>query len=336
MTANKDLKTIIRERQSKTGESYTAARAHVMRARAELLGLPEGAMPDQKQRLEAIVLKTNRQSVRVQIPSEKVQLTYRSADASSVVPGHIVTLVFDKRWIWRGDAYASGMIESPHIDIGKLALDPLPLHDFDAAHDLRSSYEPYRRPDPYAPLWRKLTATPRASYEMDPIAWGAFPDVKDHDYNPTCDAAELADAGDTEGARSLLMEALLRDLRCLDAHAHLGNLEFDMCPNLAILHYEIGVRIGELSLPPLFNGVLLWGRIYNRPFLRCLYGYGLCLWRLGRSAEAQTTFERILAFNPNDNQGARFCWEALQNGRTWEEFEKTENVTATEQQVHLN
>jgi hypothetical protein len=39
MTAHRDLKRIIRERQSKTGESYTAARVHVMRERATLLGL---------------------------------------------------------------------------------------------------------------------------------------------------------------------------------------------------------------------------------------------------------------------------------------------------------
>ena len=38
MTAFRDLKRIIRERQSKTGESYTAARVHVMRERAALLG----------------------------------------------------------------------------------------------------------------------------------------------------------------------------------------------------------------------------------------------------------------------------------------------------------
>ena len=38
MTARRDLKTIIRARQRKTGESYTAARAHVMRERDELLG----------------------------------------------------------------------------------------------------------------------------------------------------------------------------------------------------------------------------------------------------------------------------------------------------------
>lgn len=38
MTTHRDLKRIIRERQSKTGESYAAARSHVMRERAALLG----------------------------------------------------------------------------------------------------------------------------------------------------------------------------------------------------------------------------------------------------------------------------------------------------------
>jgi hypothetical protein len=216
------------------------------------------------------------------------------------IPGHVVTLVMDKRWSWRSDAYASGAIEDPRIDVAKLGLAPLPLGDGDLC-DLRSTYEPYRSPDPYAPLWRKLTAKPRACFDMDPIAWSAFPDAEDLEENPTCDAAELSEAGNVEGARALLMDVLLRDLRCIDAHAHLGNLEFDRSPELAIVHYEIGIRIGELSIPPGFDGVLVWGRIYNRPFLRCLHGYGLCLWRLGRIAEAHLVFERILSLNPNDN-----------------------------------
>lgn len=37
MTAHRDLKNIIRQRQNKTGESYTAARAHVMRERRQSL-----------------------------------------------------------------------------------------------------------------------------------------------------------------------------------------------------------------------------------------------------------------------------------------------------------
>ena len=88
---------------------------------------------------------------------------------------------------------------------------------------------------------------------------------------------------DREGARELLMEVLCTDLRCIDAHAHLGNLELEHSPERAMTHYEMGIRIGELSLPPGFDGVLVWGRIYNRPFLRCLYGHGLCPLAAGKA-----------------------------------------------------
>jgi hypothetical protein len=320
MTAHRDLKAIVRERQTRTGESYTAARAHVMRDQAGLLG------PDRKSRVEAIVLKVNEQSARVRILTEDTQVTVRSRDAWKVVPGHVVTLLLEKRWSWRGAAYASGSIENPRIDVARLGLTPLPLREFDSACDLRSVYEPFEDPDPYAPLWRKLTETPRACYDMHPIAWGRLPDAVDPEDNPVCDASELHEAGDEEGARALLMDVLLRDLRCVDAHAHLGNLEFARCPERAIVHYEVGIRIGELSLPPGFDDVLLWGRIYNRPFLRCLKGHALCLWRLGRAPEAQLEFERILSLNPNDNQGVRFCWQDLREGRTWEELRQEEEA----------
>jgi hypothetical protein len=44
-------------------------------------------------------------------------------------------------------------------------------------------------PDPYAPLWRRITAELRAWYEMHGIAWGAFPDGDPND-NPTCEARQ--------------------------------------------------------------------------------------------------------------------------------------------------
>ena len=81
------------------------------------------------------------------------------------------------------------------------------------------------------------------------------------------------------GAEKLLYEICEADLRCLDAHAHLGNLEFANRPKQSVRHYEVGLRIGELSLGPNFDGLLLWRTIDNRPFLRCLHGYGRCLWR---------------------------------------------------------
>ena len=66
-----------------------------------------------------------------------------------------------------------------------------------------------------------------------------------------------------------------------------------------------------------FDALLLWGPIYNRPFLRCLHGHALCLWRLGKLADAQQVFARILALNPPDNQGVRFLLEDVRLGRSW-------------------
>jgi tetratricopeptide (TPR) repeat protein len=113
------------------------------------------------------------------------------------------------------------------------------------------------------------------------------------------------------------MDLCRADLRCLDAHAHLGNIAFDRGPEIAIPHCEVGFRIGELSFGESFDGLLPWGWIDNRPFLRCLNGFGLCLWRLGRFEEAENIFERMLWLNPSDNQGVRFLIDDVQAGLAW-------------------
>jgi hypothetical protein len=108
-------------------------------------------------------------------------------------------------------------------------------------------------------------------------------------------------------------------VRCLDAHAHLGNLLFDYVPEIAMRHYEVGLRIGELSLGPAFDGLLPWGYVDNRPFLRCIQSFGLCLWRLGRFEEAQGVFARMLWLNPTDNQGVRFLLRDVRAGVPWKD-----------------
>lgn len=117
------------------------------------------------------------------------------------------------------------------------------------------------------------------------------------------------------------MKLLAEDLRCLDAHAHLGNLVFEHWPKQALQHYEMGVAIGALSLGTSFEGVLPWGLIDNRPFLRCLHGTGISAWRLGDHRSAAAVFKKLLWLNPGDNQGARFNLGDVEAGKTWEETE---------------
>ncbi len=143
-------------------------------------------------------------------------------------------------------------------------------------------------------------------------------DPRDPDRDPIIESTELRDGGDIAGARRILQGLLEADLRCLDAHAHLAHLVFDHGPAEALRHFEVGVRIGELSLPEGFEGVLRWACVDNRPFFRCLHGYGLCLWRLDRRDVASRVFERMLWMNPSDNQGIRSLLPPVRAGERWE------------------
>lgn len=178
MTTKKDFKSIVRDRQHKTGESYTAALAHVKREQARPLGIPEETNPTTAAPLqvEAAVLKVGHNSTaRIRLLGEQAQITLRSSDVWRVAPGQIITVRLEKRWTFRGDAYASGKIEAATLDVARLGLDPLPLSGGEL-EDLRERYENVRAPDPYAPIWLANTAMPRACFEMDGITWCAFPD----------------------------------------------------------------------------------------------------------------------------------------------------------------
>ncbi len=164
-----------------------------------------------------------------------------------------------------------------------------------------------------------LSRGKRPMFEMEEVRPGADPE--DFDSDPIVEAAERSSAGDNKGAYDLLMNLLAKDLRCLDAHAHLGNLEFDRNPQQALRHHEMGTTIGGASLGEAFDGVLPWSLLDNRPFLRCLHGVGICAWRLGDMRTAKTVFAKMLWLNPNDNQGARFNLAALAAGHTWEEMQ---------------
>ncbi len=59
-----------------------------------------------------------------------------------------------------------------------------------------------------------------------------------------------------------------------------------------------------------------WGYLENRPFLRALQGAMLAYVRLKRHKEAVTLIDKVLSYNPNDNQGCRYLLgsEVLRSG----------------------
>ena len=266
--------------------------------------------------LDLVVASVKQTAARCRILPSQEPITLRASGLWRVVPGEIVTVHARKRWTYAKHAYLSGDITAIRMDVPALGLTPLRLEE----HGVWDPNEEYwGEPDEPLPAYARpiIDRGPRRLYEMEQILPGDDPDAPDDD--PIIHSNDLKDHGDFAGARKMLMQLLDADLRCLDAHAHLGNLVFDSRPDDAIKHYEMGMRIGELSLGAGFDGVLSWGWIDNRPFLRCMHGYGLCLWRLGKAAEAAAVFERMLWLNPSDNQGERFNLHWIRKGRSWEE-----------------
>jgi hypothetical protein len=260
--------------------------------------------------LVAVAVKENAVSCR--IPGKGRVLTLRPAGLWNVVPGEVIVVAPRKQWRYGGHPYLSGEIKAWRLDIPALGLTPLKLQG-GGTWDPKDHY--WGEPDEPIEEWAKsiIRRGPRPEYEMEQVLPGENPE--DPDTDPILDAVDLKEAGDFLGAQRMLMGLLSADLRCLDAHAHLGNIVFDPFPEKAIRHYEVGVRIGELSLGKGFNGVLHWGHIDNRPFLRCLHGYGLCLSRLGQVEEAEKVFTRMLWLNPTDNQGVRGLLGESKEGR---------------------
>lgn len=266
--------------------------------------------------IELAVLSVKQRAARCRLLGGDRTVTLRARRFWDLVPGEIVVVRPHKQWSYAGNPYLSGEIDSVRIDAAALDLVPLQLEE-------RGTWNPT---DEYwgeegEPIddWAKpiIARGPRQEFEMEQVLPGA--DADDPFSDPITESNDLKAAGDGVGGYQILVELCQTDLRCLDAHAHLGNFVFDRLPKDAIRHYEAGFRIGELSLGENFDGLLRWGWIDNRPFLRCMHGFGLCLWRLGRFEEAHRIFERMLWLNPSDNQGVRFLLGDVHTKRAWED-----------------
>lgn len=271
---------------------------------------------DMTRDIDLIVCAVRRNAISCRIQGTERTLTLRPSEMPEVVPGEIVTVSPRKKWHYRGHPYLAGEITASRLDIPALRLTPLGPEEI-GMWDPGDHY--WGEPDEPLEKWAKsiIKQGQRPEYEMEQVLPGEDPDNPDTD--PILEAVALQQAGDFRGAYRILMDLLAADLRCLDAHAHLGNLAFPHNPDMAVRSYDVGVKIGELCLGTDFTGLIPWGLTDNRPFLRCLHGYGLCLWRFGRLKDAEKVFTRMLMLNPTDNQGARFNLSDAKKGNAWHE-----------------
>ena len=265
--------------------------------------------------IELAALSVKQKAARCRLLGSDRIVTLRASRLWDVYPGEIVMLNPRKQWNYDGHPYLSGTIESTRLDVAALGLVPLKIEDC----GLWDPHEHYwGEEDEPIEEWAKpiIVRGPRREFEMEQVLPGQDPE--DPFSDPISESNESKDSGDIEGAYKILIDLCQADLRCLDAHSHLGNFVFHGRPKEAIRHYEAGLRIGELSLGEGFDGLLPWGWIDNRPFLRCMHGFGLCLWRLGRFEEAERIFDRMLWLNPSDNQGVRFLTGEVRARAAWE------------------
>jgi hypothetical protein len=219
-----------------------------------------------------------------------------------------------KTWKRGKTSFVVGEYDEPVVNIEALGLAPLRLTELGIWDPQNEHWESDPRDAPAA--WTAIKQRgARPQFRMEAVVPCTGPGGKFKD--PLRDSVEAHSNGERTRARDILRRLLENDVRCLDAHAQFGDFSFDRKPKQAVRHYFVGVEFGKRALGADFTGVLRWDVPENQPFLRCLHGYALCLWRLDRRREAAEVLEQLVWLNPADEQGARFVQRALKRGDRW-------------------
>jgi hypothetical protein len=268
-----------------------AARPHKVEVDDIVVGRP----------VDLVVLACKSNALRCRLLGSAREVTLRTA-VRDEIPGAIITVTPRKQWSHARHPYLSGSVSSVRIDVGVLGLVPLALHRED---------EPHRASGRYA------AGDARAVFRIAQVA----PFTDDAGADLLLDARECIDARAYAEADELLHKVLAIDLRCLDAHALLGERNLAHWPPLSLHHFELGVAIGSLTVRDDFDGVLPWGLVDNRPFLRCLLGFSRALLRLDRREDAAAVLRRLLRLDPADHLSARASLAAIEAGKTWRDME---------------
>jgi tetratricopeptide (TPR) repeat protein len=125
------------------------------------------------------------------------------------------------------------------------------------------------------------------------------------------EAQELAfsamEAESEAQVRKLAKRALAKDPDCVDALVVLAGVESDS-PKKMIEAMQKAVAAGERSLGTKFfneNTGHFWGLLDTRPYMRATEQLAGLLRAEGFNLDAIRHYEKMLALNPNDNQGVR-------------------------------
>lgn len=121
------------------------------------------------------------------------------------------------------------------------------------------------------------------------------------------EAADLFYMGELKEAQKELRNILNEDPYFLNGHSLLGDIESSWGNwNKAHKHYQKALEMGNRVIPDNFEGRIRWGFTENRPYLTSLHTMGLYYINEGNHEKATELFERLLEYNPDDNQGIRF------------------------------
>lgn len=272
-------------------------------APAEMSG-PEAARPHKVEGddivvgrpIELVVLACKSNALRCRLLGSAREVTLRTA-VRDEIPGAIISVTPRKQWTHARHPYLSGDVSSVRIDAAVLGLVPLALHREDAPH--------------HEDAGRDAVDEGRPVYRLAQLA----PPSDDAGTDLLLEAQECMDVRAYAEADELLHKLLAIDLRCLDAHALLGERNLSHMPVLALHHFELGVAVGSLTVGEDFDGVLPWGLVENRPFLRCLQGLSRALLRLDRREAAAAVLWRLLRLDPADHLCARASLAGIEAGK---------------------
>lgn len=121
------------------------------------------------------------------------------------------------------------------------------------------------------------------------------------------EASELFYAGEIERAQNALHTIIGRDSHFVDAYNLLATIEIGNGEIEKGIHLqERALKIGEQIIPDSFDGNIRWGFTENRPYLRAMHAVAMNHALDNQFKQSIGLLERLLAYNPGDNQGIRY------------------------------